>query len=80
MAAMVMNDAGILQVSGGHRHALAAPAQHACQELLRHRQFRMVYPVMAHQQPPAQALRHAMQTIADGGLGNLSEEGLRISQ
>jgi hypothetical protein len=49
-------------------------------EFLGHRQLAAVDPVVAEQQPAAQALFHGMQPVTHRGLGDLGDKGLDIAQ
>lgn len=69
-----------MQAPRRHGDALTAPAQHVGDEFLRHRQLGGVDPVVAEQQPAAEALFDGMQPVAHGGLADLGDEGLDIAQ
>jgi hypothetical protein len=79
-ATAIMDQAGVLQVSGSYRHTLSSSAKHICYKLLGHQEIRAVFPVVTQQQPSAEPLFHRMQSVANGGLGNLRDQGLYVSQ
>jgi len=68
MAAAVMDQAGVLQMSGGYGYAFTAPTEHVGDELLGHEQFRTILAVVAQQQPTAKPLLHRMQAVTNSGL------------
>jgi hypothetical protein len=76
----VMDQSSVLQVSCGYRYALSTSTEHIRDELLGHQQIRVIFPVVAQEQPTTESLFHRMQSVAHGGLGNLRDEGLRVSQ
>src|SRR5688572_18615411 len=80
VAADVTNQPGLLQAPGRLGDALAASSQHVGDELLGEQQFHRPYPVVCEQQPAAESLLDRVKAVADGGLGDLGDQRLRVAQ
>jgi len=70
----------VLQSSGRHRNTLSTPAQHACDELLRHDQLARFDAIVTQQDPAAEPLFYRMHAIANRGLADLRNECLCVQQ
>ncbi len=60
------------------RYALPAHSEDACNQLLRHDQLVRLSPIETQEKTAAESLINRVQSVADGGLGELGQQGLRI--
>ena len=80
MSAGICDESRILQNAGGHGNRAAARTEHHGNKLLRYEQAICLNSVMAHQEPPGQALVNLMYAVARGGLGGLHEQAMHAPQ
>jgi len=61
------------------RDTFTTDSEHVRNEFLGHLQVIGLGAVMRHQQPATQSFLYRMETIADSGLRDLGDQGLRIA-
>src|SRR5258706_5252902 len=79
-AAAIVDEACALQPASGRRDALAAHAEHAGDQLLRHDHLARADAIDRQQQPAAQLLLDEMVPVAGGRLQHLCDQRLGIAQ
>jgi hypothetical protein len=79
LAAMIADEAGLLQHMGDHRHRGAAHAQHLRKEFVGEPDRVALKPVARLQQPAAQPCFDVVQGVAGGGLLHLHQQHLAIA-
>jgi hypothetical protein len=68
MAARVMDQTYVLQVSSSYGYAFSSSTYHIGDILLCHQDLGAVHSIMAQEQPSAEALFQGVQTVADSRL------------
>jgi hypothetical protein len=77
-AVVVSDETRRLKEPCGQRHGRSACAEHPAKELVGDRELVRADAVVAHQQPPAEALLGAVEPVARRRVGDLAEQDLEV--
>ncbi len=80
MPAHIANYSRVLKSSGGNRYALAPHAEQVRNNFLRQNYLVGLQAIVAEKKPAAKPLLERMQAVADGGLRNMRNQRLRITE
>ncbi len=78
-AAIVGDEAGLLQDAGGDGDAGAPSAEHVREKFLSERHDVSAESILTHQEPTREAFVHFVQAIAGGDVRGLHSQGLRVT-